>query len=212
MIDKAADLSSMEETRSERVKRFGLSGALRMGSAVLQAWGGVTGHEGALIIEAAEEASDAAAFAAASIEAGSKKVGVAKKARSLMVGLATAASGFATYEVASEVIPEVSQWKERLNGVDLTQHQFQAAAGAVVLNSMVFGLNRRMHGKKGADGFAFRDSLRDFAIPVSVLGLAAVRAPHIAEFAFEGGGLAYGWLNVQKLWSDSRQNFKPTKT
>ena len=64
MIDKAVDLSSMEETRSERVKRFGLSGALRMGSAVLQAWGGVTGHEGALIIEAAEEASDAAAFAA----------------------------------------------------------------------------------------------------------------------------------------------------
>lgn len=79
MIEKSADLSSTEETRSERVKRFGLSGALRMGSAVLQAWGGVTGHEGALIIEAAEEASDAAAFAAASIEAGSKKEGVAKR-------------------------------------------------------------------------------------------------------------------------------------
>jgi len=204
VIEKSADLSSTEETRSERVKRFGLSGALRMGSAVLQAWGGVTGHEGALIIEAAEEASDAAAFAAASIEAGSKKEGVAKKARSLMVGLATAASGFATYEVASEVIPEVGEWRERLSGIDLTQHQYQAAAGAVALNAVVFGLNRRMHGKKGADGFAFRDSVRDFVIPASVLGLAAMRAPHVAEFAFEGGGLTYGWYNVKKLWSDNK--------
>jgi len=78
----------------------------------------------------------------------------------------------------------------------------------VALNGLVLFINRKgKASKKTSDKYAYRDSLRDFVIPGSILGIAAIKAPHIAEYMFEAGGISYGWYNTKQLYN----GWKPSK-
>jgi hypothetical protein len=192
-------------TPEERTRRFAISGGLRVASALLQTWGGVTGGEGALVVEAAEEFADAGAFVGAAVEAKTEQKGISQRWRNRTVAFAGAAATIATLEAGHEIVSEMADWSERLGGLNVGSHVHQAALGALALNSVVFGINRKGNkSPKASDRFAFRDGLRDFVIPGGVLAIAAVKAPHLAEFVLEGGGVAYGWNNVRKLWKDWR--------
>jgi len=193
----------------ERANRFNKSAILRAGSAALQAWGGITGNQPALIIEAAEEMTDAMTFGAAAIEANSDRKGVVAKARKWAITFAVSASTIASGEFAREIVYDKFSFTKPTDGFDFAHNDIKAAAGAIALNGIVLFINRKgKNSKKTSDKFAFRDSVRDFVIPTSVLGIAAVQAPHWAEYMFELGGVSYGWYNTKQLYNGWRNKKK----
>ena len=193
----------------ERANRFNKSAILRAGSAALQAWGGITGNQPALIIEAAEEMTDAMTFGAAAIEANSDRKGVVAKARKWAITFAVSASTIASGEFAREIVSDKFSFTKPTDGFDFAHNDIKAAAGAIALNGIVLFINRKgKNSKKTSDKFAFRDSVRDFVIPTSVLGIAAVQAPHWAEYMFELGGVSYGWYNTKQLYNGWRNKKK----
>lgn len=193
----------------ERANRFNRSAILRAGSAALQAWGGITGNQPALIIEAAEEMTDAMTFGAAAIEANSDRKGVVAKARKWAITFAVSASTIASGEFAREIVSDKFSFTKPTDGFDFAHNDIKAAAGAIALNGIVLFINRKgKNSKKTSDKFAFRDSVRDFVIPTSVLGIAAVQAPHWAEYMFELGGVSYGWYNTKQLYNGWRNKKK----
>jgi len=48
---------------------------------------------------------------------------------------------------------------------------------------------------KGIKGYLARDTLKDFVIPLCVLGGSITKAPHLAEYALEAASAGYG-LNI----------------
>ena len=52
---------------------------------------------------------------------------------------------------------------------------------------------------KGIKGYLARDTLKDFVIPLFVLGGSLVKAPHLAEYALEAAGVGYGVNIYTKL-------------
>lgn len=188
-----------------RTRRFAASSVLRFASAGIQVWGGYTGGESALIVEGAEEFTDGMTFAAAAVEASSGRQGLTQKARNLALGFAFTATTIATGVTVSEVSKDVGSLMTPLEGIDLQSNEYKAALGALALNTIVFALNR--HGyksDKASDRFAFRDAVRDSFIPAAVLGLGATKAPLLAQYAFEAGGVAYGWYNAVQLFKGWR--------
>jgi hypothetical protein len=193
----------------ERASRFNKSAVLRAGSAAIQAWGGLTGSQPALIIEAAEEMTDAMTFGAAAIEAKSDRKGLVAKARRWAIGFAVSASTIASGEFLSEVATDKFSFTKPTEGLNFAHNDIKAAASAIALNGIVLFINRKgKDSKKTSDKFAFRDSVRDFVIPASVLGIAAVQAPHWAEYMFELGGVSYGWYNTKQLYNGWRSKKK----
>lgn len=186
----------------QRANRFSKSAVLRIGSSVLQAWGAISGNQPALLIEAAEEMTDAMTFGAAAIEANSDRKGVVAKARKWAIGFAVTASTIASGELINDVVTDKFSFTKASEGLDFSHNDIKAAAGAIALNGIVLLVNRKgRQSKKTSDRFAFRDSIRDFVIPSSVLGIAAVQAPHWAEYMFELGGISYGWYNTKQLYN-----------
>lgn len=183
-----------------RAVRFGMSGMLRLASAGVQLWGGVVGGQPALIIEAGEEFTDGLTFGAVAVEAQTEQRTYVRRARRAAVFFALGAALIATAATAWEILHEADEWLVPLAGLSWGDHGLVAAAVALILSAGVFALNFRSR-KSGrvSDAFAWRDSVRDFVIPGSILVLASLRAPHIAEFALEAGGLIYGWYNVSQL-------------
>ncbi len=202
----------VEGTSKERSIKFTKSGVLRALSAGVELWGGVTGNQPALIIEAAEEFTDAMTFGAAAIEASSEKRGVIGKARRTAITFAVGAAAISTYDTASEIVNDKFSLNQSINSLDFARNDVKAATAAIAINSIVLFINRKgRESKKTSDKFGFRDSLRDFVIPTSVLGLAAIQAPHWAEYMFEIGGVSYGWYNAQQLYKGWRSNKKKIK-
>ena len=190
----------IEGTPEQRFSKFTKSAVLRAGSASLQLFGGLSGNQPALIVEAAEEFTDALTFGAAAIEVRSDKKGVIGKARRMAISFAIGASTLATYETANEIVNDKFKLTAPTEGINFSHNDIKAATGAIALNAIVLYINRGgRESKKTSDKFAFRDSLRDFVIPSSVLGLAAISAPHWAEYIFEIGGVSYGWYNTKQL-------------
>ncbi len=198
------------DSPDQRLKRFTASSILRFSSAIIQLWGGYTGNQSALIIEGAEELTDSFTFAAAAIEIKTNKKGITQKARNTAISFAVSAALLASYETITEIMQNKSSLLSPLEGINLSSSQYEAAIGALAINSVVFFLNRKGHkSSKVSDRFAFRDSVRDSFIPGAVLGLSAINAPHIAEYAFEIGGVSYGWYNAVQLYKGWR-NKRPT--
>lgn len=193
----------------ERASRFNKSAILRAGSAAIQAWGGITGNQPALVIEAAEEMTDAMTFGAAAIEAKSDRKGVVAKARKWAITFAVGASTIASGEFLNEVASDKFSFTKPTEGLNFAHNDIKAAASAIALNGIVLYINRKgKDSKKTSDKFAFRDSVRDFVIPATVLGIAAVQAPHWAEYMFELGGVSYGWYNTKQLYNGWRSKKK----
>ncbi len=192
----------VEGTPKERSVKFAKSSGLRALSAGIQVWGGVTGNQPALIVEAAEEFTDSMTFGAAAIEASSDKKGVIAKARRAAIAFAIGAAAISTYDTASELVNDKFTLTQSIEGINFAHNDIKAATAAIALNSIVLFINRKgRESKKTSDKFGFRDSVRDFVIPTSVLGLAAVKAPHWAEYMFEIGGVSYGWYNTKQLYN-----------
>jgi Co/Zn/Cd efflux system component len=192
----------VEGTPEERANKFIKSGILRGGSAIIQAVGGIAGNQPALVVEAAEEMTDAMTFGAAAIEARSDKKGVVAKARRMAISFAIGASSIASFEFGSELVGDKFSLNKPTEGLNFEHIDIKAATAAIALNSVVLFINRKgKDSKKTSDKFAYRDSLRDFVIPASVLGIAAVQAPHWAEYIFEAGGVSYGWYNTKQLYN-----------
>lgn len=196
----AEGVGSSDARVKPRVVRFGASGLLRLASAGVQFWGGLVSGQTALIIEAGEEFTDGLTFGAVAVEAQTERRTYVRRARQAAVYFALGAALIATAATSWEILHEADEWLEPLGGLSFGDHGLLAAMIALTLSAGVFALNFRAR-KSGrvSDGFAWRDSLRDFIIPGSILALAALRAPHIAEFALEAGGLIYGWYNVSQL-------------
>lgn len=191
----------------QRYNRFIASSVLRIGSSAIQAWGGVSGGSKALLVESAEELTDSAAFAGAAIEAKTKEHGLTLRARTATIGFAVAAACISTVGSISEIISEMDEFLDPLEGIDLSNPKHQAAITALAINSVVMWINRRgIESDKPSDRFAFMDSVRDFAIPGSIVVLAAVNAPHFGEFALEAGSAVYAWYNSINLWRGWRAN------
>ena len=189
-----------QNTPEKRFKRFSVSGVLRIGSAVVQAWGGTAGAEDALIVEAAEEFTDGVAFAGLAIESKTQRHGMVHRIRKYTVLAAAVAAGVATYGTTNEIMQEIGLWNTPIEGLDLTNPKNQAALAALALNAAVLFINRHgIKSEKPSDQFAFRDSIRDFILPGAVVGLSAAQAPHLGEFALEGGSAIYAWYNVAQL-------------
>jgi hypothetical protein len=192
----------VEGTPEERTAKFAKSSGLRALSAGIQLWGGVTGNQPALIVEAAEEFTDSMTFGAAAIEASSDKKGVIAKARRAAIAFAIGAAAISTYDTASELVNDKFTLTQSIEGINFAHNDIKAATAAIALNSIVLFINRKgRESKKTSDKFGFRDSVRDFVIPTSVLGLAALKAPHWAEYMFEIGGVSYGWYNTKQLYN-----------
>ncbi|HUC78663.1 MAG TPA: hypothetical protein VMQ58_00270 [Candidatus Saccharimonadales bacterium] len=196
----------VEASPRQRFTKFGISGTLRLVSAGVQAWGGATGNQPALFIEAAEEATDALTFGAAALESISEKKGVIGKARRMAIGFAVTAATISTYDVINEMTSDKFSLNQSIENINFANNDIKAATAALALNSIVLFINRRgRESKKTSDKYAWRDSLRDFVIPGSVLGLAAIEAPHWAEYIFEMGGVTYGWYNTKQLYNGWKQ-------
>jgi len=201
----------VEGTPHQRATKFALSGGLRMLSAGIQVWGGATGNQPALFIEAAEESTDAVTFGAAAVEAVSERRGIVAKARRAAIGFAVLAASISTYDVAHEVVSDKFSLTQSVEGINFANNDIKAATAALALNSIVLFINRKgRQSKKTSDKYAWRDSLRDFVIPGSVMGLAAIQAPHWAEYLFEMGGVSYGWYNTKQLYNGWRQRRQTT--
>jgi hypothetical protein len=183
-----------------RAVRFGLSGLLRLGSSAVQFWGGLISGQTALIIEAGEEFTDGLTFGAVAVEAQTDHHVYVRRARRAAVYFALGAAVIATIATVWEIGHEADEWLEPLSGLTWGDSGLVAAGIALTLSAGVFLLNFRSRNTgRVSDKFAWRDSLRDFIIPGGILILAALRAPHIAEFLFEAGGLVYGWYNAAQL-------------
>jgi len=192
----------VEGTPQERFSKFTKSAGLRAVSGVIQLAGGITGNQPALIVEAAEEMTDAMTFGAAAIEVKSEKKGVIAKARKAAIGFAVGAALLSTSDTASEIVSDKFSLLKPTEGLNFAHNDIKAASAAIALNALVLFINRKgRESKKTSDRFAFRDSVRDFVIPASVISLAATKAPHIAEYAFEVGGVGYGWYNTKQLYN-----------
>jgi hypothetical protein len=192
----------VEGTPNERATKFIKSGLLRSGSALIQAVGGIAGGNPALVVEAAEEMTDAMTFGAAAIEVRSNKKGVVAKARRMAISFAIGASSIASFEFGSELVGDKFSLNKPTEGLNFAHSDIKAASVAIALNAVVLFINRKgKDSKKTSDKFAYRDSLRDFVIPASVLGIAVVQAPHWAEYIFEAGGVSYGWYNTKQLYN-----------
>jgi len=201
----------VEGTPKERSSKFAKSSALRAISAGIQVWGGITGNQPALLVEAAEEFTDSMTFGAAAIEASSDRKGVIAKARRAAIGFAIGAAAISTYDTASEIVSDKFSLTQSIEGINFAQNDIKAATAAIALNSIVLFINRKgRESKKTSDKYGFRDSVRDFVIPTSVLGLAAIGAPHWAEYMFEIGGVSYGWYNTNQLYNGWKKP-KPKK-
>jgi hypothetical protein len=201
----------VEGTPKERSSKFAKSSALRVISAGIQVWGGITGNQPALLVEAAEEFNDSMTFGAAAIEASSDRKGVIAKARRAAIGFAIGAAAISTYDTASEIVSDKFSLTQSIEGINFAQNDIKAATAAIALNSIVLFINRKgRESKKTSDKYGFRDSVRDFVIPTSVLGLAAIGAPHWAEYMFEIGGVSYGWYNTKQLYNGWKKP-KPKK-
>ncbi len=195
--------SSSPEARS---KRFAFSSLLRLGSAGIQLAGGILGNQPALIVEATEETVDSLTFGAAAIEARSTKRGLTQRVRNFAIGFAVAGSALSTFDAGSEMVSDKFSFFKTMEGLNLSRPDIRAAVGAVVINAAVFAINRKgLSSGKNSDKFAFRDSVRDFVIPGAVLGLSFMKADHLFEYAFETGGVAYGWYNATQLWKGWRR-------
>lgn len=191
----------------QRSNRFIASSILRIGSSAIQAWGGVSGSSKALLVESTEELTDAAAFAGAAIEAKTQERGLALKARTATIGFAVAAACISTVGSVSEIISERDEFLDPMEGIDLSNPKHQAAITALAINSIVMWINRRgLESDKPSDRFAFMDSVRDFAIPGSIVILAGAHAPHFGEFALEAGSAVYAWYNSIQLWRGWQSN------
>jgi len=202
--------SHINETLSQeqRVKRFSTSAVLRVASAAIEAWGAISSNQPALLIESAEEITDAMTFGAAAVEAGSNKKGLVSKARKWAIGFAITASTLATGDFVSEMVSDKFTFLKPSEGLDFSHNDIKAAASAVALNGLVLFINRKgKESNKTSDKYAYRDSLRDFVIPISILGIAALKAPHLVEYGFEAGGISYGWYNTKQLYN----GWKPKK-
>ncbi len=194
--------SSSPEARS---KRFALSSLLRLGSAGIQLAGGIIGNQPALIVEATEETVDSLTFGAAAIEARTTKKGLTSRVRNFAITFAVAGSALSTYDAASEMVADRFSFFKSIEGFNISHTDIRAAIGAVAINSVVFAINRKgLNSGKNSDKFAYRDSLRDFVIPSAVLGLSFMKADHLFEYAFEAGGVTYGWYNAIQLWKGWR--------
>jgi rhodanese-related sulfurtransferase len=197
---------------NSRVVRFGWSAALRLASAGVQLWGGYAGREMALVVKAGEELTDALTFGAVAVEAGTARQGLTRRARRIALYCAAGAASLATAGTLYEIWHDGFAWLRPLGGFSLKDHEVVAATIALGLSLIVFIINMRGRtSRKTSDRFAFRDSVRDFVIPASVVLLAALRAPHLAEYLFELGGVAYGWYNVAQLFAGWRIGQRPAK-
>jgi len=195
----------LHDPANVRSNRFAASAVLRIASAGLQLWGGYSGGESALIVEAGEEFTDGITFGAASVEARTEKKGLTQKARNLAIGFAMGAATIATGVTGAELLAERNAAFKPLEGIDFHSNEYKAAVGALALNSVVFFLNRNGNkSDKVSDKFAYKDSLRDAVIPAAVLGLAAVKAPQYIKSMFEIGGVSYGWYNTVQLYKGWR--------
>jgi hypothetical protein len=190
----------MSDISTGRVARFGSSAVLRFGSAAVQLWGGIVSGQSALIIEAGEEFSDALTFGAVAVEAKTERKIYVRRARRAAMFFALGAALIASAATAIEILHEAGEWLEPMGGFSFGDRGVLAASIALALSAGVFIINFSSR-KSGlvSDKFAYRDSLRDFVIPGSILILAAGQAPHILEFTLEAGGLVYGWYNVAQL-------------
>lgn len=201
MENKPIDFSNeLNESLDQRKRKFENSAILRGVSSAIQLWGGIASNQSALIIEAAEEAGDCGFFWAASIEAKEKKIEVIQKARKIAKTCALGAVIFSTLDTSGDVIKDRNVFLQASEGLKYSP-QYEAALGALAINSVVYLLNRK--GRKSdnaSDKFAWRDALKDSVIPAMVLSLAAVKAPHLAGDCFELSGVVYGWYNVKKLF------------
>ncbi len=197
------EFHDQEDVRSNRLAA---SAILNIASAGLQLWGGYSGVESVLIVEAAEEFTDGMAFAAAAVEVRTEKKQLSQKARNLAIGFAMGAATIATGITATELVAERGSMLQPLEGIDLNNNAYKAAVGALAINSVVFFLNRNGNkSDKTIDRFAFKDSLKDAAIPATVLGLAAVKAPQYIKSIFEIGAVSYGWYNTVQLYKGWRR-------
>jgi len=202
---ETAEIISHPDLPAARVRKFALSSVLRFVSAMVQFWGGYGGHASALIVEGAEEFTDSLTFAAVAVEVRTEKKGISRKARRAAIFLAIGAAGLATFEAISEIIGDGGTWLQQLEGLNLSDPKDIAAIIALSLSTVVFVLNQRGRtSHQVSDRFAYRDSIRDFVIPGMVLALAVFKAPHLAEYAFEVGGVVYGWYNVTQLYKGWR--------
>jgi len=121
------------------------------------------------------------------------------------------AASISTYDVAHEVVSDKFSLTQSVEGINFANNDIKAATAALALNSIVLFINRKgRQSKKTSDKYAWRDSLRDFVIPGSVMGLAAIQAPHWAEYLFEMGGVSYGWYNTKQLYNGWRQRRQTT--
>ena len=196
--------STSPEARSNR---FALSSLLRLGSAGIQLAGGIIGNQPALIVEATEETVDSLTFGAAAIEARSTRRGLTSRVRNFAITFAIAGSGLSTFDAVSEMRADKFSFFKTMEGFNISHPDIRAAVGAVAINSVVFAINRKgLNSGKNSDKFAFRDSLRDFVIPGAVLGLSFMKADHLFEYAFETGGVTYGWYNAISLWKGWRKS------
>ena len=185
-----------------RANRFKISSGLRVVSAGIQAWGGISSNQSPLVVEAAEELGDSLFFAAGSIEAGSKDKKLTQRARKYAKIFAGSAAVFSTIDTSLDIYNDHGTFLESMKGINLYSHQYEAAIGALAINSVVYFVNRKgRRSNNVSDKFAWRDSIKDSVIPAAVMILGVTKAPHFAEYGFELFGVGYGWYNVKKLFS-----------
>ena len=192
---------------------------LRLGSGAFQLFAAVT-QGGAGIasgIEGLEETLDAAALRGAAKDLTAENAhekGNAKKYRKRMQKFVGATAVTSTVAVAYDVIHEgVMQngWMGRMDGAGFNNLAAMSSITALTLGSIALFANRHevsdhlhphtekdgtIHEKpKGLKGYLARDTLKDFVIPLFVLGGSIARAPHVAEYVLEAASAGYG-LNI----------------
>lgn len=195
-----------------RVIRYVVSAFCRLFSGALEEWGGITSNLSPLVIEGVEEINDGLFFAASSIEAGSKNKKYTQRARKYAKVFAGTAAVFSTIDTSLDIYNDHGTLFESMKGINLYSHQYEAAIGALAINSVVYFVNRKGRKSSNAsDKFAWRDSIKDSVIPAAVMVLGATKAPHLAEYGFEFFGVGYGWYNVKKLFSSWKPKAKKIK-
>jgi len=207
---------SQRELTPERLRFVGwlrlLSGGFQLVAAATQGGAGIANG-----IEGLEETLDAAALRGAAkdleVEHAHQK-GNAKKYRKRMQKFVGATAVAATVGTGYDVIHEgVMQngWMGRMDGVGFNNLAAMSSITAVALGSIALIANRHevsdhlhphieldgtVHEKpKGIKGYLARDTLKDFVIPLCVLGGSLAKAPHLAEYALEAASAGYG-LNI----------------
>ncbi len=193
-----------------------LSGGFQLVAAATQGGAGIASG-----IEGLEETLDAAALrgAAKDLEAeNANQKGNAKKYRKRMqkfVGATALAAAVGTgYDVIHEGVMQ-DGWFGKMDAVGFNNLAAMSSITAIALGSIALITNRHevadhlhphteadgtVHEKpKGIKGYLARDTLKDFVIPLFVLGGSLVKAPHLAEYALEAAGVGYGVNIYTKL-------------